>query len=118
MCQGSTSETRKQTKVSKQSKHKERCASRFDETRCAVNLRLNYDDFDYLIENLLCIMHRHSEASNQFLITASKLEVLVAVIILHLCESRCKKEIDAHCLEFKFIIEGLLKLADNKIFDK
>ena len=58
------------------------------------------------------------EVSNYSLNTASEVEAIVAVIILHQCESRHKREVDVQSMALGFIRGGVLALADEKTFDK
>ena len=93
-------------------------ASGLDKFRHRVNLALKYCVFDCVINSIFCIKHTHLEVSNSSLDARSKVEAIAAVIMLYLCESLHKSEVDVQSIELEFMIGGALALADEKIFDK
>ena len=84
--------------VSKHNKSKQRCASGLDEFRWAVNLILNYYDFDCAINSIFCMACAYLEASSCSLNTLSEVGEIVAAIMLHQCESRHKREVNVQRL--------------------
>ena len=59
-----------------------------------------------------------SEVSNRSLDTRFEVEAIAAAIMLHICESWHKREVDVQSMELEFMIGGVLTLASEKTFDK
>ena len=79
-----------------------------------VNLILNYYDFGCATNSIFFKICTCLEVSNCSLNTRSEVETIAAAMVLHLCESRCKREVDAQSMVLEFNIGGVLILADKK----